>query len=186
VLARTLAQRWGRSRGYQFSYTSARPVAARENLADVRRGESWHSRQMKGGAAAPNLTSAPPHIHPTAGAGRDRRTPFLVAYNVYLALAANMPVAKAVAKAVRGSSGGLRYVKRSGLEVDGQAQFSMNLVDTERRRSIARTTWSRWKPKRSASTDVERDSCVVLSARCSRLPRDTPVAAISKPSGARA
>ncbi len=43
-----------------------------------------------------------------------------------------MPVAKNVAKAVRGSSGGLRYVKGLGLEVDGQAQVSMNLVDTEK------------------------------------------------------
>src|SRR6185312_6136407 len=34
--------------------------------------------------------------------------------------------------AVRGSSGGLRYVKGLGLEVDGQAQVSMNLVDTEK------------------------------------------------------
>jgi glutamate formiminotransferase/formiminotetrahydrofolate cyclodeaminase len=55
--------------------------------------------------------------------------PFLVAYNVYLGPASNLDVAKAVAKAVRGSSGGLRYVKALGLEVDGQAQVSMNLVD---------------------------------------------------------
>src|SRR5207248_4262717 len=34
--------------------------------------------------------------------------------------------------AVRGSSGGFRYVKGLGLEVDGQAQVSMNLVDTEK------------------------------------------------------
>ena len=33
---------------------------------------------------------------------------------------------------MRGSSGGLRYVKGLGLEVDGQAQVSMNLVDTEK------------------------------------------------------
>jgi glutamate formiminotransferase/formiminotetrahydrofolate cyclodeaminase len=41
-------------------------------------------------------------------------------------------VAKEVAKALRHSSGGLRYVKGLGLEVDGQAQVSMNLVDTEK------------------------------------------------------
>jgi glutamate formiminotransferase/formiminotetrahydrofolate cyclodeaminase len=58
--------------------------------------------------------------------------PFLVAYNVYLGPASNLAVAKDVAKSVRGSSGGLRYVKGLGLEVDGQAQVSMNLVDTER------------------------------------------------------
>jgi glutamate formiminotransferase/formiminotetrahydrofolate cyclodeaminase len=58
--------------------------------------------------------------------------PFLVAYNVYLGPASNLAVAKEVAKTVRGSSGGLRYVKAMGFEVDGQAQVSMNLVDTER------------------------------------------------------
>ena len=52
--------------------------------------------------------------------------------DLYLGPAANLSVAKAVAKAVRGSSGGLRYVKGLGLEVDGQAQVSMNLVDTEK------------------------------------------------------
>jgi glutamate formiminotransferase/formiminotetrahydrofolate cyclodeaminase len=41
-------------------------------------------------------------------------------------------VAKEVAKAVRGSAGGLKYVKGLGFEVDGQAQVSMNLVDTEK------------------------------------------------------
>jgi glutamate formiminotransferase/formiminotetrahydrofolate cyclodeaminase len=58
--------------------------------------------------------------------------PFLVAYNVYLGPASNLPIAKAIAKAVRGSTGGLRYVKGLGLEVDGQAQVSMNLVDTDK------------------------------------------------------
>ena len=53
---------------------------------------------------------------------------FLVAYNVYLNTA-DVSVAKKVAKAVRHSSGGLRYVKALGLLVDGQAQVSMNLTD---------------------------------------------------------
>ena len=77
-------------------------------------------------------TSARRTIHPTAGAVAIGARPFLVAYNVYLGPASNLPVAKNVAKAVRGSSGGLRYVKGLGLEVDGQAQVSMNLVDTEK------------------------------------------------------
>src|SRR5204863_3448701 len=70
--------------------------------------------------------------HPSAGAVAIGARPFLVAYNVYLGPATNVAVAKDVAKAVRGSSGGLRYVKGLGLEVDGQAQVSMNLVDTEK------------------------------------------------------
>jgi glutamate formiminotransferase/formiminotetrahydrofolate cyclodeaminase len=52
-----------------------------------------------------------------------------VAYNVYLGDASHLGTAKQVARAVRGSSGGLRYVKALGLEVEGQAQVSMNLVD---------------------------------------------------------
>jgi glutamate formiminotransferase/formiminotetrahydrofolate cyclodeaminase len=43
-----------------------------------------------------------------------------------------MEVARRVAKAIRGSSGGLKGVKALALEVDGQAQVSINLVDTER------------------------------------------------------
>jgi len=55
---------------------------------------------------------------------------FLVAYNVYL----NTPdveVAKKVAKSIRFSSGGLRYVKGMGVPVRGLAQVSMNLTDTD-------------------------------------------------------
>ncbi|MFZ0325038.1 MAG: formimidoyltransferase-cyclodeaminase, partial [Actinomycetes bacterium] len=73
----------------------------------------------------------PRAVHPSAGATVIGARPFLVAYNVYLGGAENLQVAKDVAKAVRGSSGGLRHVKGLGLEVDGQAQVSMNLVDTE-------------------------------------------------------
>jgi len=71
-------------------------------------------------------------VHPTAGAVAIGARPFLVAYNVYLGPSSNLAIAKEVAKAVRGSSGGLRYVKAMGFEVDGQAQVSMNLVDTDK------------------------------------------------------
>jgi glutamate formiminotransferase/formiminotetrahydrofolate cyclodeaminase len=54
--------------------------------------------------------------------------PFLIAYNVYLTTE-DVNAAKHIARAVRHSSGGLRYVKALGLEVDGQAQVSMNLTE---------------------------------------------------------
>jgi formiminotetrahydrofolate cyclodeaminase len=44
---------------------------------------------------------------------------------------ADVDVAKKIAKAVRFSSGGLRYVKGSGFLVRGMAQVSMNLTDFE-------------------------------------------------------
>lgn len=132
-LARSLGERVGRELGIPvFLYERAATRADRENLAEVRRGEFEGLRDEIGVNAARKPDYGPERIHPTAGAVAIGARPFLVAYNVYLGAAANLPVAKEVAKAVRGSSGGLRYVKGLGLEVDGQAQVSMNLVDTER------------------------------------------------------
>ncbi|HTI06678.1 MAG TPA: glutamate formimidoyltransferase [Gemmatimonadales bacterium] len=134
VLARQLGERVGGELGIPvFLYERAATRPDRENLADIRRGEFEGIRdEMNAGAANRAPDFGPARIHPTAGAVAIGARPFLVAYNVYLGPASNLPVAKAVAKAVRGSSGGLRYVKGLGLEVDGQAQVSMNLVDTEK------------------------------------------------------
>jgi glutamate formiminotransferase/formiminotetrahydrofolate cyclodeaminase len=54
----------------------------------------------------------------------------LIAYNVFLNTT-NVDIAKKIAKAIRFSSGGLRYVKGAGFEVRGLAQVSMNLTDFE-------------------------------------------------------
>lgn len=115
-----------------YLYERAATTPARENLADVRRGEFEGLRDevRTNPARRPDFGEAA--LHPTAGATAVGARPFLVAYNVYLGDAKNLPVAKEVAKAIRGSSGGLRYVKGLGMEVDGQAQVSMNLVDTEK------------------------------------------------------
>src|SRR6185503_13426814 len=134
VLARTLGERVGKELEIPvFLYERAATRPDRENLADVRRGEFEGIREeMNAGASSRIPDFGPPRIHATAGAVAIGARPFLVAYNVYLGPASNLAVAKNVAKAVRGSSGGLRYVKGLGLEVDGQAQVSMNLVDTEK------------------------------------------------------
>ena len=55
---------------------------------------------------------------------------FLIAYNVFLNTA-DVDVAKKIAKAVRASSGGFRFVKGAGFLVRGMAQVSMNLTDFE-------------------------------------------------------
>ena len=133
VLARTLGERVGRDLAipvYLYEKAATRPE--RENLADVRRGEFEGLRDEIGKNPARTPDFGPAHVHATAGAVAIGARPFLVAYNVYLGDAKNVSVAKEVAKAVRGSSGGLRFVKGLGLEVDGQAQVSMNLVDTEK------------------------------------------------------
>jgi glutamate formiminotransferase/formiminotetrahydrofolate cyclodeaminase len=132
ALARELGARVGSELGipvYLYERAAARPE--RQNLADVRRGEFELLRTELGTNPARTPDFGPERVHPTAGATAIGARPFLVAYNVYLGPAENLAVAKAVAKAVRGSSGGLPHVKGLGLEVDGQAQVSMNLVDTE-------------------------------------------------------
>jgi len=133
ALARTLGERVGRELNIPvFLYERAATRPDRENLADVRRGEFEGLRNEIGRTPQRTPDFGPSTIHPTAGAVAIGARPFLVAYNVYLGPASNLPVAKEVAKAVRGSVGGLKYVKGLGFEVDGQALFFMNLVATEK------------------------------------------------------
>jgi glutamate formiminotransferase/formiminotetrahydrofolate cyclodeaminase len=132
ALARALGERAHRELGIPvYLYERAATTPSRVNLADVRRGqfEGLRDEIRTNPARRPDFGQT--ELHPTAGATAVGARPFLVAYNIYLGDKANMPVAKAVAKAVRFSSGGLPYVKALAMEVDGQAQVSMNLVDTE-------------------------------------------------------
>jgi glutamate formiminotransferase / formiminotetrahydrofolate cyclodeaminase len=132
ALARALGKRVGDELGIPvFLYERAATRPDRENLADIRRGEFELAKVEIG--AHPNRIPdfGPNKVHRTAGATVIGARPFLVAYNVYLGGAENLPVAKEVAKAVRTSGGGLPCVKGLGLEVDGQAQVSMNLTDTD-------------------------------------------------------
>lgn len=133
ALARRLGERAGRELEIPiFLYERAATRPDHENLADIRRGEFEALRDEIGTTPARTPDFGPARVHPTAGATAVGARPFLVAYNVYLGPESNLGVAKAVARAVRGSSGGLRFVKGLGLAVDGQAQVSMNLVDTEK------------------------------------------------------
>jgi len=132
VLARTTGERVGRELGipvYLYERAASRPD--RTNLADIRRGEFEAAKTEIGTNPTRVPDFGPNAIHPTAGATVIGARPFLVAFNVYLGGKENLHVAKNVAKAVRGSSGGLKGVKGLGMEVDGQAQVSMNLVDLD-------------------------------------------------------
>ena len=132
ALARSLGERVGRELGIPvFLYERAATRPDRENLADVRRGEFERARDEIGTHPARIPDFGPNKIHPTAGATAIGARPFLVAFNVYLGPASNLAVAREVAKKVRTSGGGLPCVKGLGLEVDGQAQVSMNLTDTD-------------------------------------------------------
>ncbi len=131
-LARRLGERVGTELQIPvFLYEKAAARPDRVNLADIRRGEFEKAREEIGTNPDRVPDFGPNHVHPTAGATVIGARPFLVAYNVYLGPAENVPVAKEVAKKVRASGGGLPCVKGLGLEVDGQAQVSMNLTDTD-------------------------------------------------------
>ncbi len=131
-LARELGERVGKELEvpvYLYERAASRPE--RKNLADVRRGQFEGIRDDLGTNPDREPDFGPHAIHRTAGAVAIGARPFLVAYNVYLGDSTNLPLAKAIAKEVRESSGGFKAVKGLGMEVDGQAQVSMNLVDTE-------------------------------------------------------
>jgi glutamate formiminotransferase/formiminotetrahydrofolate cyclodeaminase len=130
ALARTLGERVGRELQipvYLYERAATRPD--RVNLADVRRGEFEGLRESIETDSNRVPDYGPRRVHPTAGGVAIGARPFLVAYNVYLGDRSHLALAKKVAKAVRASSGGLPHVKALGLEVDDQAQVSMNLVD---------------------------------------------------------
>lgn len=71
--------------------------------------------------------------HPTAGVSVVGARKFLIAWNINLRTS-DVAVARAIARAIRESSGGLPAVKSIGLPVEsrGQAQVSINLVDFEK------------------------------------------------------
>jgi glutamate formiminotransferase/formiminotetrahydrofolate cyclodeaminase len=131
ALARRLGARVGEELGIPvFLYEAAATRPERRNLADVRRGEyeALKAEMTLDGDRAPDFG---PAILGTAGVTAIGARPPLIAYNVYLSTDDVKP-AKEIAKAIRHSSGGLRYVKAMGLIVEGQAQISMNLTDFQR------------------------------------------------------
>jgi glutamate formiminotransferase/formiminotetrahydrofolate cyclodeaminase len=133
ALAHSLGERVGRElRIPVYLYERAATHASRRNLADVRRGgfELLSTDIARNPNRIPDY--GPREVHPTAGAVAIGARPFLIAFNAYLGDASHLPIAKRVARTVRESNGGLPAVKALGLEVDGQAQVSMNLVDVER------------------------------------------------------
>jgi len=105
VLARTLGERVGRDLAIPvFLYERAATSPARENLADVRRGEFEGIRdEMKGGAAARKPDFAP-HTSIRRGRGRDRRTAVPRRVQCVSRPCGEHACRESVAKAVRGSS----------------------------------------------------------------------------------
>ena len=123
-------QIWKRCGVPVYLYEAAATSPERVNLENVRRGqfEGLREEVKTNPARRPDFGEA--QLHPTAGATVVGARKFLIAYNVFLNTA-DVAIAKKVAKAVRFSSGGLRFVKGAGFSVRGLAQVSMNLTDFE-------------------------------------------------------
>ena len=127
---------------YFYEAAAARPD--RVNLEDIRRGqfEGLLETAHRDTARRPDVGG--PEIHPTAGASAVGARSFLIAYNIFLespktaeqaggglplAAQADIAAARAVARAIRASAGGLHGVKAIGVSVNGRAQVSMNITD---------------------------------------------------------
>jgi glutamate formiminotransferase/formiminotetrahydrofolate cyclodeaminase len=128
AIAQRLGQRVGGELGvpvYLYEAAAARPERA--NLENIRRGqyEVLKSEIESDPNRKPDFG---PSKLPRAGATVIGARNPLIAFNVYLTTD-DLDIAKKIAKAVRQSSGGLRYVKGLGLLVDGRAQVSMNLTN---------------------------------------------------------
>jgi glutamate formiminotransferase len=124
------AEIWRRFEVPVYLYEAAAATPERQNLENIRRGQFEGIRNEIATNPARKPDFGEPRVHPTAGATVVGARKFLIAYNVFL----NTPdveIAKKIAKAVRFSSGGLRFVKGAGFLVRGMAQVSMNLTDFE-------------------------------------------------------
>ena len=123
---------WKRHRIPIFFYEAAATRPERVNLENVRRGqfEGLREEMKKNHDRQPDVGE--PKLHPTAGVTVVGARKFLIAYNVNLNTS-DISIANKIAKAIRFSSGGLRYVKSMGVELKARnlAQVSINLTDFE-------------------------------------------------------
>ncbi len=125
-VAREVAQRYGLP---VYLYERSASAPHRTNLADVRKGQfEGLADKMLTPEWKPDF--GPDSPHPTAGAAVIGARMYLIAYNVNLNTD-RLDIAKAIARRIRHSNGGLRYCKAMGVDLaeKGIAQVSMNLTD---------------------------------------------------------
>src|SRR5271154_6006269 len=109
---------WKRYRVPVYFYEAAAARPDRALLEDVRRGqfEGLRDAVRKDVFRRPDIGG--PDLHPTAGASAIGARRFLIAYNIYLDTT-NVTTARAIAKDIRASGGGLSGVKAMGVLAHG-------------------------------------------------------------------
>ena len=128
----TMAKRLGQRVGNElhipvYLYEAAATRPERTNLENIRRGQ-YEGLKSEIESNPDRKPDYGPAKLGTAGATVIGARNPLIAFNVYLTTS-EVEIAKKIAKAIRQSSGGLRYVKALGLLVEGRAQVSMNLTN---------------------------------------------------------
>ncbi len=128
AIAKRLGERVGRELQipvYLYEYAATRPD--RTNLENLRRGQYEGLKQEIGTNPERKPDFGPTQLGKAGATVIGARNP-LIAFNVYLTTS-EVDIAKKIAKAIRQSSGGMRYVKALGLLVEGRAQVSINLTN---------------------------------------------------------
>ncbi len=126
--AKRLGERVGRELQipvYLYENAAARPE--RINLENIRKGQYEGLRREIETNPDRQPDYGPAKLGTAGATVIGARNP-LIAFNVYLTTS-EVEIAKKIAKAIRHSSGGLRYVKALGLLVEGRAQVSINLTN---------------------------------------------------------
>jgi len=127
-LARHLGKRVGEELEipvYLYEEAATRPE--RVNLENLRRGQ-YELLKSEMGTNPERDPDFGPHKLGSAGATVIGARQPLIAYNVYLTTD-DVSIADKIARTIRFSSGGLRFVKALGMLVEGRAQISMNLTN---------------------------------------------------------
>jgi glutamate formiminotransferase len=111
---------------YFYGACAARPD--RVQLEDVRRGqfEGLRDAVRRESSRRPDIGGA--ELHETAGASAVGARSFLIAYNIHLRQP-DITAARAIARDIRASNGGLHGVKALGVLANDRAQVSMNITD---------------------------------------------------------
>lgn len=131
-LARRLGEQiWATLRLPVYFYCAAATAAHRVRLPDIRKGEfEGLTAKMLQDGWAPDIGD--PRPHPSAGAVVVGARFPLIAYNINLRTT-DVKIARAVARAVRGSSGGLANVQALGVvAASGLAQVTINILDASK------------------------------------------------------
>ncbi|HTR39747.1 MAG TPA: glutamate formimidoyltransferase [Bryobacteraceae bacterium] len=129
---RAANQIWNKLKVPVYLYEAAAKQPDRVNLENIRRGQFEALVKEMGAVPARKPDIGDAVLHPTAGATVVGVRKFLIAYNINLGTS-DVSIAKKIAKTIRFSTGGFRFVKSMGIMLDArnQAQVSMNLTDFE-------------------------------------------------------